>query len=353
MDWLATAHDQGRGGVAGYYSFASGWSAPYPETTGYIIPTMFDYSDSSKEARYRDRAISLADWELSVQLPNGAFPGGYTTSASGPIVFNTGQALQGLVRAYSETKNERYRSAARGAGDWLVSIQEPDGAWRQCTYRNTHHTYHTRVAWPLLQLHQITQEERFADAARKNLQWALKNQQDNGWFRDNVLYLRTNSALTHGIAYAIQGFLESGLILSNKDYLFAASKASSVLLDKFVSSGRLQASYDSEWNSNDRYRCVTGNAQMAGIWLRLHAITGESKYKTAALDMNAELRAIQNVTSANSGVRGGMKGSDPINGRYMPFCYLNWATKFFVDALLLECGSNRADCANTTPRGAG
>ena len=350
MDWLSCAKDHGLGGVSGYYSFTRGWSAPYPETTGYIIPTMFDFFEFSGDPRYRSCAIALADWELEIQLPNGAIRGGYTDSNSGPIVFNTGQVLQGLVRAYSETKDERYRLAARKAGDWLVSIQEPDGAWRKFTYRGTHHTYHTRVAWPLLQLYQITPEEKFADAARKNLQWALENQQANGWFRNNVVYLRTNNALTHSIAYAIRGFLESGLILSNQEYLHAARKASALLLERYVSTGRLQASYDSEWKSNDRYSCVTGNAQMSGIWLRLYAVTGESNFKTAALDMNAELRAIQNVTSANSGVRGGMKGSHPINGGYMPFCYLNWATKFFVDALLMEYEINRGNSANTAPR---
>ena len=45
---------------------------------------------------------------------------------------------------------------------------------------------------------------------------------------------------------------------------------------------------------------------------------------------------MQNLTSSNNGIRGGIQGAFPIYGWYAPFCIINWATKFFVDALLLE-----------------
>jgi hypothetical protein len=35
-------------------------------------------------------------------------------------------------------------------------------------------------------------------------------------------------------------------------------------------------------------------------------------------------------------VRGGLKGSHPIWGRYMFGTYPNWAAKFLMDALLME-----------------
>src|SRR5262249_37650917 len=40
VDWLKRAQDAAEGGgVAAYYDFSDGWSAGYPETTGYIIVT--------------------------------------------------------------------------------------------------------------------------------------------------------------------------------------------------------------------------------------------------------------------------------------------------------------------------
>jgi hypothetical protein len=42
----------------------------------------------------------------------------------------------------------------------------------------------------------------------------------------------------------------------------------------------------------------------------------------------------QDVTSPAAPHYGGIKGSLPIYGRYAPLQYPNWATKFFIDALL-------------------
>ena len=309
----------------------------YAETTGYLIPTMFDYYRLTGGEVYRERAIGMSDWELTVQLPDGGFPGGHHAgSSSPPVVFNTGQVIQGLVRAYRETSDQKYQVAARKAGDWLAKIQEPDGSWLRFTYRNTVHTYHTRVAWPLYELYQITHEDRYAAAAERHLRWALQNQLPNGWFKNNIIYLQPDHALTHSIAYAIEGFLESAVLMASEACLAAAKKASDVLLERFTARRWLQASYDSDWNSTDTYSCVTGNAQMSIVWWRLFEITKDHRYARAAIDMNASIRATQNTSTEYKGIRGGIKGSDPIYGGYMPFCYLNWAAKFFVDALMLE-----------------
>jgi len=43
LQWLVRAQDNSAtrdGGVSRHYSLANGWAASYPETTGYIIPTM-------------------------------------------------------------------------------------------------------------------------------------------------------------------------------------------------------------------------------------------------------------------------------------------------------------------------
>ncbi|MCP5002594.1 MAG: hypothetical protein GY941_01390, partial [Planctomycetes bacterium] len=48
--WLGRAQDHSAsadGGVARHYSLVTGWAPSYPETTGYIIPTMLDYAKLS------------------------------------------------------------------------------------------------------------------------------------------------------------------------------------------------------------------------------------------------------------------------------------------------------------------
>jgi hypothetical protein len=56
-DWILRAQDNSvtaDGGVAAYYSLRTGWSSSYPETTGYIVPTLLAVS-----SRY-ERSARLA-----------------------------------------------------------------------------------------------------------------------------------------------------------------------------------------------------------------------------------------------------------------------------------------------------
>ncbi len=45
--WLCRAQDRSAsadGGVARHYSLITGWGSSYPETTGYIVPTLLTYA---------------------------------------------------------------------------------------------------------------------------------------------------------------------------------------------------------------------------------------------------------------------------------------------------------------------
>jgi len=54
-----------------------GWLPAYPETTGYIIPTLWDAFALRADERFRAAAIAAADWEIAIQLPCGATRAGY------------------------------------------------------------------------------------------------------------------------------------------------------------------------------------------------------------------------------------------------------------------------------------
>ena len=75
---------------------------------------------------------------------------------------------------------------------------------------------------------------------------------------------------------------------------------------------------------------------MAIIWQKLYMITKDKKFLIAAKNSNNYVKTMQNLASSNAGIRGGIPGASPIYGWYAPFCYPNWAAKFFVDALMLE-----------------
>ena len=77
LNWLATAQDcstSADGGVSRHFSLVTGWATSYPETTGYIVPTVLDMAagDSALAARGR----RMLDWLVSIQFPEGGFQGG-------------------------------------------------------------------------------------------------------------------------------------------------------------------------------------------------------------------------------------------------------------------------------------
>ena len=344
MEWICRAHEQcGGKGVSLGFSLLRGWFPPYPETTGYIIPTLFDYAKLTGKDEYRNRAIRMADWEIEIQLPTGAVMGSIFRGPdheAKPVAFNTGQVILGWTRAYIETTREQYLDAARRAGDWLISVQSPDGSWRLpgAETETLVHAYDARTGWSLLELHALTRADRYLKAARLNLDWTVAQQQENGWFRNNAFFSesRRNLPLTHTIAYVMEGLVESWRLIGAEHYLRASHKTAEKLLRIFELRKFMAGEFDDSWKSAATYSCLTGNAQIAGVWLRLFEITRDTRFLSAALKLNDYVKSTQQLRALHPGIRGGIKGSQPISGHYTAYTYVNWGAKFMADTLMLE-----------------
>ncbi len=343
VDWIFHAQ-RPDGGIAAYYSFLTGYSESYPEVTGYIIPTLYDFGRVTGDLAARHAAYLATDWLLSLQMTSGAFPGGLHRSDSGPdnnvqpSVFNTGQILQGLVRAHTETqtaiRNAEILKRAVAAGDWLAAIQQADGSWTgPAAYQGTAHTYYSMVSWALAQLAAESGDPRHAAAADRNIDWVLAHAQPSGWI--DGINLHGHPAYLHFIAYVIQGTLECGILRQRDDAIQAAAKPAWVLLRKFETHKRLLGTYEPNFKDGQQFACLTGNAQMSCIWLRLFEVTGDLRYFNAALKMNEMLKQLL-PAKGRRGVVGGVAGSYPIWGAYQPMRLISWGCKFLADALMLE-----------------
>ncbi|MEO7071943.1 MAG: hypothetical protein ABI300_02805 [Rhodanobacter sp.] len=340
-EWLARAQDAtGGGGVSAFYDATKRQLAgAYPETTGYIIPTFFRYAEFSGRGEYRERAIRMAEWETSIQLAEGGVRAGTMDATQVvPTIFNTGQVLFGWLSAWQQTQDARFRESAVRAADWLVAAQDHDGAWRRFASpfaTQGVNTYNTRVAFALAQAGHALQEPRYLQAAVHNVQWALTQMRANGWLDNNDLE-DNDHPLVHTIAYATRGILEVGLIGEQPNFVDVAARIARAVAQSQRSDGALPGRLGSDWRAASRWSCVTGNAQMAIIWQRLAAGTGEHHWNAPARRANQFNLSIQNVTTHDDAVRGGIPGSHPLSGGYMKNRYPNWAAKFFMDALMLE-----------------
>jgi hypothetical protein len=347
LAWLERAQDATPDdGVARSYSVAwnphfesRGWRPSYPETTGYIIPTLFDAARYLDSPKLRERAIRMADWEIEVQLDSGAVQGGVINHQSKPTpaVFNTGQVILGWVRAYRETQRAAYLDAANRAADYLLDVQDSDGSFckgRSDFARTDCTTYYSRVAWPLCMLGKQIEEPRYVEAGMRGIDFALTKQRPNGWWADNCLSDRERPLL-HTIAYATRGVLEAGILLNRDDYIEAAKRTAGALAKAQRRTGGLAGRFADDWTEAARWECLTGNAQTAIIWWKLAELTGDAELEVRARHACRMLMSTQNRTAPDPGLAGGIKGSYPLDGDYGRFEVLNWATKFFVDAMLL------------------
>jgi hypothetical protein len=344
VEWLCRAQDAaGGGGFARGYSLhwipyfgARGWQPAYPETTGYIIPTLYQAADHLSRPDLAARATRAALWEIEIQLPSGAVRGGVIGEPVSPAVFNTGQVLLGWIAAHQRTGDERFAEAARRAGRFLVETVGDDGFWRkghsQFAELNRA-TYNTRTAWALAEAGARLAEPSFTAAARRHFEAVLALQHPDGWLEDCCLD-DPRRPLLHTLAYAVRGLLEGGKRLGDERLLDGARRAAAALAARVRDDGRMAGRFAAGWENAASWSCLTGQAQMVNNWIRLHHLTGEAQWLGPVRPVLRFLARTQNLASADPGLRGGIKGSEPVSGGYGPYQVLNWAAKFFADALV-------------------
>ncbi len=359
--WLVRAHDATPdGGISRAYSLAwhpyfqrGGWQPSYPETTGYIIPTLYAAARRLGRAELAARAEAAARWEIEIHLPTGAVRGGVIGAPESPAVFNTGQVLLGWLAALEETGQGCFADAARRAARYLVATLDSDGHWRSDNSRFARADatlYNTRTAWALAEAGARLDDRRFTAAAARSLRAAAKEQAENGWLPHCCL-TDPEHPLLHTLAYAIRGLLEGARVLGDAGLLRSAERAARALAAAVRADGWMPGRYRSDWSPAVRWSCLTGQAQMANNWIRLAQITEDPTWLEPVPAVLRFLKRTQNRRSRDPGVRGGIKGAWPVGGGYGAYEVLSWATKFFADALMrheaIETGGLGA--ASTVP----
>lgn len=342
MNWLFRAQDVStQGGLAATYHLVNGWSGPYPETTGYAIETFIRYSKAFDHAEAMERAVQLGDWEIDIQMEDGAVRGGIGLNPY-PIVFNTGQVMHGWNSLFEATGVKRFLDAAVHAAEWLGSVQDVDGCWRKNTYNNIAHTYNVRVAWAVLKTAELAKRDDLHQTGRKNVEWALAQEEDGAWI-GGMEFIEDRPPFTHTIAYTLRGLIESAAFLPElSDKLIDLVKRASdeIIRHNLPAAGDkdrltfLPGTLGRGYTSKDRYTCLTGDAQFATVCYRLTEKFEDGRYPHAAAQLLDQVKISQRLSGSNENLVGGIAGSQPVWGGYLPYLYPNWAAKFFADALM-------------------
>jgi len=282
----------------------------------------------------------MADWEISVQMPSGAVQGGTVCAPERQVaaVFNTGMVLQGFSAAYRATGELRFLESGRRAADFLVADIGNDGHFRSHGAFVVQHpikTYNCLCGWALWQFAEDGEDDGYAKSALRVVEAAIGQQQPNGWFTNNCL-ADPEAPLSHTIGYTLQGILEVGVLAGREDLITAAQRGVAPIIRRVSSAGFLAGCFFSDWEPATFSSCLTGNAQLAVVCYRLYEVTGRDTYRQAANRLIDYLKGLQILVGPDPGVVGAIAGSFPLSGNYMPLGYPNWATKYFLDGLLLQ-----------------
>ena len=267
---------------------------PYPEVTGYYIPTLYHW----KETEY---ARTATRWLMSIQMADGAFP----ASDGKPYTFDTGQILRGLNAATGDVSGAD--KSAKLAADWMLSQVGPDG---RVTTPSTelwgdiaNELIHTYVLPPLLQAGELFGRQDCIDAAHRAMEY-YKKQEDQ---------LVPFNRLSHFHAYAMEALWEMG-----EKELCRQGMASAA--DKQRQDGSVPGYPDVDWV------CSTGLAQYAIVWQYL------GEYERA----DRAIRYLEKIQNPG----GGFNGSYGKGASYIPGAEISWAVKYFLDAWTLKLARN-------------
>lgn len=345
LNWLLRAQANSKphdGGFSRHYCLRNGWGPSYPETTGYIIPTLLECEKEFDRPELGAAAEEALNWLIGIQFPDGGFQGGTVLDKPVvPVIFNTGQILFGLA-AGTKRFGQPYAKAMTAAADWLVQAQDEDGAWRKFPSpfadSSRLRAYDTHVAWGLIEAYKTAGNESWLKAAMRHLHHALGFKADNGFVASCCL-MNPQMPYTHTLGYYLRGLVEGAAISNDKFLLDVSLDLANRLAGLIKSDGFLAGKIDHLWHPAAAWSCLTGSVQIAACFFRLAEITKDSSLIGKARLLNQYVRRTVKIigpSDPTDGITGGIKGAYPTFGYYNRYQFLNWAAKFFVDSSLME-----------------
>jgi hypothetical protein len=298
---------------------------------------MLRFADIMGDADAIERAQRMTEWELSIQRPDGGIQGGiYGQQPVESSTFVTGQVLFGFMSAFKRFGDDRIRKAAARAGDWLLSCLDGDGRFVR-GYSNFcapgPKAYDARTGLALAELGQSLGESKYIDAASLIADFALSMQQPNGWFAENDLDFHERP-LTHTIGYVLEGLHGLGVQLGRQDCLRSVERSLDGISPWIKPNGFLAGRLRKDWTPCVQWTCLTGSAQIAGVFLRMYLETGKHEYLQSGRNLLGFVCFTQELANGIPNLEGGIRGAYPFGGQYGQWSVLNWATKFFADSVM-------------------
>ncbi len=335
LSWLmASFKANGNQGSSGTCTLRGKWGPAYPETTGYLIPTLYRTGQMLGKQEACELALDQLAFLKKIQNADGSFFQSVDNQV--PIIFDTAQILEGLLFfAHMNKDPEPILKMVILAVDWLGTQLDEEGLFTNYNYvENFNPAYYARVAW-LMASAELIKYSKPRTKTKALIKRITGLQLENKAFSDWSFH-PDQPAYTHTIAYTLRGLTECVDILNDrklrKTVTASVRKMKDLILDEGVA-----GSYDKDWNGDHSFTCATGNAQLAILFTMMYRRSGHKSYLEALVPLLKPLIKKQRKRFIH---KGAIPSSIPISGPYQRYTYTNWTQKFYCDAILDLVGNS-------------
>ena len=315
-------------GSSGIRSLKGSWGDVYPETTGYLVPTLHKLGLFLGDEEACELAIHQLAYFESIQNEDGSFY--QSNDNQRPILFDTAQILEGLhYLAHTVQKSKPVLKMTIQAVDWLGKQLDKEGNFTDYQYvANYNPAYHSRVAWKMASA-ELIKYSKPRTKTKALIDRIAELQNENKTYK-NWGFEAGAPAFSHTVAYTLRGLWECADITHNRKLRKSVLKSITELA-KSIDENGVAGSYDNNWQGDYGFLCAAGNAQLAILFTSVYRYSGDKKF----LDLLSPL--LQPLLKAQRSKlihRGAIPSSIPMRGAYQRFKYTNWTQKFFCDAIL-------------------
>jgi len=343
--WLSTSGIQSESG--GFYAWYSlnekTYSYIYSEITGYAITTLLFLYNIFKDKGLIRNAEKAADWIIESSMhPCGGVRTRlckdddsadtlYSFSGDKIFSFDTGMVLYGMVNLCKLTRNSSYLQASDMLAKFLIDkMQNKNGSLSAIYDPQTDRIidsldkwstqpggFHAKVSLGLVDLFEITQNDKYQDAAIKLCEYAISTQEESGRF---VTDKASQTTHMHPHCYAAEGLLYTGASFHITEFVESAERATAWTFENVSSEGINELYNPSTGRVNDFQR-----SDILAQVLRL-GILFSFNYKIDTLQsILLEYQYLDEETKQQGGFLYSKTGQD-VN---------SWCTMFAIQALAL------------------
>jgi rhamnogalacturonyl hydrolase YesR len=275
-----------------------------------IIYTLLKIYDFDQDEGILDGILDWGDFLISMQSRDvatyGAFHYSYyfETKEKEPrfVVGTTALSIFTLLDLYQRTGDAKYLESAKTGGNWLITMQRPDGSMKEHKrYRDGKWFYGTKesllyngqVLSALSRLYIITGEERYYDTAEGIAQRFAEKVEEEGYYLGDD-YRWENPISTAWIVMSLLDFHKTNQDEQYKEIIFRCG-------DELLARQETDVNHPLYYGSWHRAYSTSGNGWLAEVMLEMYRfsreqnVEGSERYKEAVIKVI--LWIIQNTYS--------------------------------------------------------